>query len=134
MKIINLIAISLISSLFLGLINFPRQATAQETNSTEEIEALKTINEVINEAFFRHSHDINRVSTIGGFLNDFFGATQFIEGSYPENQIRRDAKLFQIIHRDLWRQQTESNPLIRTQDLRNPYCTSVQTGVDRTCD
>jgi hypothetical protein len=138
MKTINLTTIGLISSLSAILINLPSQALPKESHliaQTEiETETPLTINQAIDQAFYQHSDDIFGVSTMGGFLKDYFGVTELIEGSYPENQIRRDAKLLNTIHQDLWKQQTQSTPTVRSEDLKNPYCTSFQTGVDKFCD
>jgi hypothetical protein len=136
MKTINLITIGLISSLSAILINLPSQALPKESNliAQTETETPLTINQAVEKAFYQHSDDIFGISTIGGFLKGFFGVTELIEGSYPENQIRRDAQLVNTIHRDLWKQQTQSTPTVRSEDLKNPYCASLQTGVDKFCD
>lgn len=133
MKNINLITIGLLTALSTVLISLPGQAVPEKENSTRQPELPLTINQVIEKAFYQNSDDIYGISTMGGALNDFFGWAAFPEGSYPENQILRDARLFTTIHQDLWKQQTQTTENIRSQDLKNPYCASIQTGIELTC-
>ncbi len=55
----------------------------------------------------------------------FFGIGNFPQGTYPENQIYRDADLIDIFYRDILAQQTLSDPTIRTRDLPNPFSDSL---------
>jgi hypothetical protein len=64
-------------------------------------------------------------TNILGQLNSLFGWRTFPEGSYFDNMITRDAKLTETLYYDVMQQQ-QSGPLIRTQDLPNPYDTSLQ--------
>jgi hypothetical protein len=135
MKNINLIIMGLITSVSGVLISTPSQALP-ENSLIAQAQPPLNVNQVVDQAFYQHSRDIFGISTIGGQLNDLLGweALEVLgEGSYPENQIRRDGKLLNTIHQDLWKQQTQSTEAIRSQDLPNPYCASIQTGINKTC-
>ncbi|MDJ0728147.1 MAG: hypothetical protein QNJ38_23875 [Prochloraceae cyanobacterium] len=58
-------------------------------------------------------------------VNFILGIGSFPEGTYPENQIYRDADLVDIFYRDTLAQQTLSDPTIRTRDLPNPFSDSL---------
>lgn len=64
-------------------------------------------------------------TNILGQLNTLFGWRTFPQGSYFDNMITRDAKLTETLYYDVMQQQ-QSGPLIRTQDLPNPFDTSLQ--------
>ncbi|MGK7914439.1 MAG: hypothetical protein AB4038_02680 [Prochloraceae cyanobacterium] len=85
----------------------------------------KPINETFDDAFYYNSESTLDNWGVLGQLNFIFGWQNF-EGSFPENQIYRDAELVNIVHRDAMRQQNQSDPTIRTRDLNNPFDTSVQ--------
>ncbi len=135
MKTITLITIGLITSLSGVFINIPSQALPKNNNLIAQSvsEDMIGIDEVVNKAFYENSDDIFGISTMGGQLNTWFGITDFPEGSYPENQIRRDGFLINTLHQDLWKQQTQSSPAMRTQDLNNPFCGSLQTNAQTVC-
>ena len=64
-------------------------------------------------------------TSILGQFNSIFGWRTFLQGSYFDNLITRDAKLTETLYYDVMQQQ-QSGPLIRTQDLPNPFDTSLQ--------
>ena len=64
-------------------------------------------------------------TNILGQFNSLFGWRTFPQGSYFDNMITRDAKLTETLYYDVMQQQ-QSGPLIRTQDLPNPFDTSLQ--------
>ncbi|MGK7873553.1 MAG: hypothetical protein AB4426_09655 [Xenococcaceae cyanobacterium] len=87
---------------------------------------LESIPDAMERAFFYESGTSLENYTIGSQLNLIFGWMTFPEGSYPENQITRDAGRFHTIYRDAMIQQGTSDPMIRTRDLRNPFDTSLR--------
>jgi len=64
-------------------------------------------------------------TSISGQFNSREGWRTFLQGSYFDNMITRDAKLIETLYYDVMQQQ-QSGPLIRTQDLPNPFDTSLQ--------
>ncbi|MCA2691370.1 MULTISPECIES: porin [unclassified Microcystis] len=64
-------------------------------------------------------------TSILGQFNSREGWRTFMQGSYFDNMITRDAKLVETLYYDVMQQQ-QSGPLIRTQDLPNPFDTSLQ--------
>jgi hypothetical protein len=84
--------------------------------------------------------------TLSPTLNDQFERTYFtfdktfyqnrrfprsatwIFGPYVENQIAGDGRVTHRLYRDAMRQQSESDPTIRTADLPTPYSSSLMSG------
>ena len=89
----------------------------------------ESIDQTFNRAFFHNGESTLESWGVLGQLNFIFGWYEF-EGSYLENQLYRDAELLNIVHQDAMKQQNQSNPIIRTRDLNNPFDTSVQENPD----
>jgi hypothetical protein len=102
-------------------IAFPSVASAQtETAKTE------TTNDVFERAYFRHDRNFyENSSSPKRQLDVFFGSGTGFGGSFPENEIARDAKLINTLYHDVLTQQVGNDPYIRTPDLPNPYDTSL---------
>ncbi len=123
--------------------NFPQNGTSVlsdklTVSSSSEISREKhpnqfliaeSIPDVIDRTMFFNTETTLENWTMRRQLNLLFGWYNF-EGSYPENEIFRDAELVNIVHYDLRRQQGQSDPPIRTRDLANPFATSI---VERPC-
>lgn len=45
---------------------------------------------------------------------------------YDEDKIAKDAQRIEVLYKDLLYQQSGDGPTIRTQDLSNPYTTSIR--------
>nr|WP_199326672.1 hypothetical protein [Nostoc sp. FACHB-888] len=101
-------------------IAFPSVASAQtETPKTE------TTNDAFEGAYFRHDRNFYENSSLKRQLDSFFGSGSGFGGSFPENEIARDAQLINTLYRDVLTQQVGNDPYIRTPDLPNPYDTSL---------
>ncbi|MCC5649592.1 hypothetical protein LC609_07020 [Nostoc sp. XA013] len=101
-------------------IAFPSVASAQtETSKTE------TTNDAFERAYFRHDRNFYENSSLKRQLDSFFGSGSGFGGSFPENEIARDAQLINTLYRDVLTQQVGNDPYIRTPDLPNPYDTSL---------
>jgi hypothetical protein len=99
---------------------FPSVASAQtETPKTE------TTNDAFERAYFRHDRNFYENSSLKRQLDSFFGSGSGFGGSFPENEIARDAQLMNTLYRDVLTQQVGNDPYIRTPDLPNPYDTSL---------
>ena len=122
-RLTNLITILVVSA---SSSVFAIDAIAQTQATDYQPIPLETLPEVIERA---HSHESGTALTdwkILPQLNTLFGWGSFSEGSYPENEIARDAKLINILHQDFWEQQVSSDPIIRTLDLKNPFDSSLR--------
>ena len=98
---------------------FPLKLWAQ---TTTEIEAEPvTVQQVFNDAFFRHSGTAFRNDGYIDQLNNIFGFNRF-----PELQISKDGELVDLIYQDGLKQQAEKGAPMQTRDLSNPYTTSLQ--------
>ncbi|MDZ8227200.1 MULTISPECIES: hypothetical protein [unclassified Nostoc] len=102
-------------------IAFPSIASAQtETPKTE------TTNDVFERAYFRHDRNFYENSnSLKRQLDSFLGSGSSFGGSFPENEIARDAQLLNTLYHDVLTQQVGNDPYIRTPDLPNPYDTSL---------
>jgi len=100
----------------------PSAAMAEPTPTTDR-SSYETTADVIERAIFKNTPNFFRDQSIPDQFNSAFGVGTVIKNSYPENQNRRDADLVDFIYRDALKQQ--SSPIIRTQDLPNPYNSSL---------
>ncbi|BBD67553.1 hypothetical protein NIES4072_51500 [Nostoc commune NIES-4072] len=101
-------------------IAFPSVASAQtETPKTE------TTNDAFERAYFRHDRNFYENGSLKRQLDSFLGSGSSFGGSFPENEIARDAQLLNTLYHDVLTQQVGNDPYIRTPDLPNPYDTSL---------
>ncbi|MEH2289405.1 hypothetical protein [Nostoc sp.] len=101
-------------------IAFPSIASAQTATSNTE-----TTNDVFERAYFRHDRNFYENGSLKRQLDSFFGSGTGFGGSFPENEIARDAELVNTLYHDALTQQVGNDPYIRTPDLPNPYNTSL---------
>ncbi|MFN6559668.1 MAG: hypothetical protein RMY28_007655 [Nostoc sp. ChiSLP01] len=101
-------------------IAFPSVVAAQT-----ETPKSQTTSDVFEGAFFRHDRNFYENGTLKRQLDSFFGAGANFGGSFPENEIARDAELVNALYHDVLTQQAGNDPYIRTPDLPNPYDTSL---------
>ncbi|MBV8886173.1 MAG: hypothetical protein JO235_19570 [Chroococcidiopsidaceae cyanobacterium CP_BM_RX_35] len=99
----------------------PPTAMAQPTSNNES--NYETTADVIERAIFKNTPTFFRDQSIPDQFNSAFGVGTIIKNSYPENQDRRDSELVDFIYKDALKQQF--GPTIRTQDLPNPYSSSL---------
>lgn len=79
---------------------------------------------LFNRAFHHNTGTFHDITSISGQINNIFGARTF-PGSFLDNQIARDGKLVETLYY-FFHQQEFSKPTIRTQDLANPFDSSIQ--------
>ena len=86
----------------------------------ERVEVYRppTVLEAVDEAFYDHDKNYMDNRTLGRNLAWIFGF------GFPENEITRDARSVNELTQDLIRQQSTSDPTLRTPDMPNPYNTS----------
>jgi hypothetical protein len=101
-------------------IAFPSVASAETKTSNNQ-----TTSDVFEGAFFRHDRNFYENSSLKRQLDSFLGAGPGFGGSFPENEIARDAELVNTLYHDVLTQQAGNDPYIRTPDLPNPYDTSL---------
>ncbi|MFN6487241.1 MULTISPECIES: hypothetical protein [unclassified Nostoc] len=106
--------------LLAATIAFPCVASAQtETPKTE------SANDVFERAYFRHDRNFYENGSLKRQLDSLLGLGSGFGGSFPENEIARDAELVNTLYHDVLTQQVGNDPYIRTPDLPNPYDTSL---------
>jgi hypothetical protein len=130
-KLISLLGLATASALCANQANaleVDRQLIAQSPVTIDVIRPAAPINlnELMNEAFWYNGGDLFEQASIDGQLNYIFGWRTFPEGSFSENNIRRDSLLMNTITRDFFKQVVEREPTIRTRDIPNPFNSSVQ--------
>ncbi|MBN3887346.1 MAG: hypothetical protein V7K64_28850 [Nostoc sp.] len=106
--------------LFAVGIAFPSVASAQTATPNYE-----TTNDVFERAYFRHDRNFYENGSLKRQLDSFLGSGSGFGGSFPENEIARDAELVNTLYHDVLTQQVGNDPYIRTPDLPNPYDTSL---------
>ncbi len=90
-----------------------------------ETSSYQTPNEVFEKAFYENYPDFYNNDGLFREINWIVGPGSLFKNSFPENEIERDAKLVNIVYQDVLKQQTTSDPYIRTPDLPSPYNTSL---------
>jgi len=102
------------------LIGSTKVANAQPT-AQPATEALPTIPQAFEDAYFRNSRDFYHNHQVPRNLTWFLGP-------FPENEISNDGKAVNRLYEDALVQQASNDPLIRTPDAENPYQSSLLTG------
>lgn len=112
------------SAVMAAVISFSSGAVAQETTApttaTQE-STLPSIAEEFEDTFFTFDENFFRNRRFPRNLTWIFGP-------YPENEIAGDGRVTNRLYNELLKQQTQSDPTIRTADLPNPYDSSLLTG------
>ncbi|MEM7579759.1 MAG: hypothetical protein AAF316_07875 [Cyanobacteria bacterium P01_A01_bin.80] len=103
-----------------GTISSPNIAAAQTETSS-----YQAPNQVFEKAFYENYPDFYRNHGLFREIDWILGPGSLFKNSFPENEIERDAKLVNIVYQDVLKQQTTSDPYIRTPDLPSPYNTSL---------
>ncbi|MEH2081205.1 MAG: hypothetical protein V7K89_14735 [Nostoc sp.] len=101
-------------------IAFPSIAFAQTATPNSE-----TTSDVFERAYFSHDRNFYENGSLKRQLDSFLGFGSSFGGSFPENEIARDAELVNTLYHDALIQQVGNDPYIRTPDLPNPYDTSL---------
>ena len=94
---------------------------AAETETSD----YQTPNQVFEKAFYENYPDFYNNDGLFREIDWILGSGSLFKNSFPEHEIERDAKLVNILYQDVLKQQTTSDPYIRTPDLPNPYNTSL---------
>jgi hypothetical protein len=92
----------------------------QSTQSNQTFVPVESIPRRFERAFFQNSGDFYYNRTIPRQVELVFGV------GLPENQIQDDANLINGLYRELSEQQNNSDPILRSPDIRNPYDTSIR--------
>ncbi len=118
---INFNRLSGILVIVLAATGFHQAAIAQPTTSTQP-KADETLADIFERTFFNNDPNFFRNRSLGRQLDLMFGKSGF-----TENEINRDAAQVHDLFRTSLKQQTNSDPVIRTRDLPNPYQSSILT-------
>lgn len=116
-RVISILTLTTVSSLM--------SVTAARAEPTIVTVEPQPIPQLFENAFFYHTERAFDSFDIGSQINTIIGAESFMEGSYPENQISRDARLVHLLYEEVLEQQLQSQPPIRTRDLPNPFDSSL---------
>ncbi|MBD2524986.1 hypothetical protein [Nostoc sp. FACHB-133] len=101
-------------------IAFPSVAFAQTATPRTE-----TTSDVFERAFFSHDRNFYENGSLKRQVDSLLGSGSSFGGSFPENEIARDAELVNTLYHDVLTQQVGNDPYLRTPDLPNPYDTSL---------
>ena len=113
------------------VITHPANADNHDADMMTPTSALEyNVEETFTRAF-RRDGDFFESTRPGRYFNDtMFGLRRWFLGSYPENEMARDALLVYAIMDDYFKQLQEDNPTIRTRDLANPFDLSLRDDLD----
>jgi hypothetical protein len=114
--VLSLIAIAS-PIVFIGSANV---ANAQPAPTQPAVEAVQTIPQAFEDAYFSFDENFYRNRQLPRSLTWFLGP-------FPENEISRDGKAVNHLYEDVLTQQTSDGPTIRTPDAENPYQSSLLT-------
>jgi hypothetical protein len=113
--------------IFSGLLVFLATSSAFSFSASAQTKTpnYETTNDVFERAFFRHDRNFYENGSLKRQVDSWLGIGVGFGGSFPENEIARDAELVNTLYRDVLTQQVGNDPYIRTPDLPNPYDTSL---------
>lgn len=98
---------------------FNSTAIAQSANDTQP-----NLAEVFEKAYYANDPNFFRNRSFERQF-DLISGWGWGKTSYLENEITEDTEALDILYRNTLDQQNDSDPVIRTRDLPNPYETSV---------
>jgi hypothetical protein len=113
--------------IFSGLLVLLATSSAFSSSASAQTKTpnYETTNDVFERAFFRHDRNFYENGSLKRQVDSWLGIGVGFGGSFPENEITRDAELVNTLYRDVLTQQVGNDPYIRTPDLPNPYDTSL---------
>jgi hypothetical protein len=91
--------------------------------SAQADDELQTLEEAFMDAFYENDKNFYRNRSV-------FRQVQNLFFTYPENEIAEDGQAIHELYMDAMRQQTSSDPTIRTPDLYNPFDRSLLSDPD----
>ena len=95
-------------------------ATGFHGSAIAQTKANETLGDAFERTYFNSDPNFFQNRSFKRQLNWMFGINGF-----PDNEINRDAALIHKLWQASLKQQTSSDPVIRTRDLPNPYNTSI---------
>ncbi len=94
-------------------------ASGAIAQTSPNITQLESIPDVFERGFFDSGNFFANQSP--------WGQIEFIFGpEFSENSISREGEIIFSLYRDVFKQQTQNDPFIRTLDLANPFDTSIR--------
>ncbi|MDX2096448.1 MAG: hypothetical protein SFW36_01615 [Leptolyngbyaceae cyanobacterium bins.59] len=93
---------------------------------------IPTVPDVVDRVLTNQSKNHFENRTILRQVDGIFGLGAIVHGTFPENEIAEDARAFNVLYRDLLKQQVSTTPLIRTPDLNSPFNSSLLTAPSAT--
>lgn len=132
-KISRFVAIATLTTLTCVITN-PTSAKPVDSSKSAEVQNIESrpisLGRLVNNAFSFHSGTFFEDASIAGQIDTILGMRSFPQGSFPENNITNDGLLLNAIIYDYFRQLKEGDPTLRTQDLPNPFGTSLRETMD----
>lgn len=95
-------------------------ATGFHGSAIAQTKANETLGDTFERTYFNNDPNFFQNRSFKRQLNWMFGINGF-----PDNEINRDAAQIHDLWQSSLQQQTNSDPVIRTRDLPNPYGTSI---------
>jgi len=114
----------LVGALAIAAVGMTVPATAQQAPPPITQYPVRTVPDAFQEALDTSSKNFLINESLGRKVDFIFGLGT-ISNSFRENEIVQDAKLVHEVYRDVFNQQVNSGPVVRTRDLRNPFDSSL---------
>ncbi|OLP18001.1 hypothetical protein BST81_13245 [Leptolyngbya sp. 'hensonii'] len=124
---------SLLGSLLLtvSVLAVTSSANAQQLDRTGSRQVrFETVPDAVDRIMTGKSRNYFENRTLERQTDFLFGFGTLVDGTFAENELATDGKLFEILYRDLMNQQVSTTPIIRTPDLNNPFNSSLLTGTN----
>lgn len=101
-------------------------AFAQEVRVTPELTQPGSIPEQFDRTFSSNDRTFYENRSETRQFNFLFGVGSIVRSGFVENEINRDGRAINNLYRQVLTRQLSNSPIIRTQDIPNPFNTSVR--------
>lgn len=101
-------------------------AMAQEVRVTPEFTQPGSIPDQFDRAFSSNDRTFYENRSEARQFNFLFGVGSIVRSGFVENEINRDGRAINNLYRQVLTRQLSNSPIIRTQDIPNPFNTSVR--------
>lgn len=119
MNTLQLVAVSVAAGLgAIAISTAPSLAQSNAAPYQEQAPHPVSIPDQFEETFFNADKDFMTNRGLGRQLGWIFGL------GHPENEANSDARGIHELYREVLHQQSSADPIVRTQDLPNPYNSS----------
>lgn len=85
----------------------------------------ESVNDTVERVLFTYDKTFYGNMTLQRQVDFLFGPGRKFGTTFPDNEIAKDAELFNAMYKDMLFQQSQNDVYLRTPDLPNPYSSSL---------